>query len=52
MRKVAITGGLSSGKSTACRFLKEFGAYVAAVQMAADKNYTKMEEMIRLIFPG
>lgn len=31
---------------------KEFGAYVAAVQMAADKNYTKMEEMIRLIFPG
>ncbi len=31
---------------------KEFGEYVAAVQMAADKNYAKMEEIIRLIFPG
>lgn len=30
MRKVAITGGLSSGKSTVCRFLKEFGAYVVS----------------------
>jgi dephospho-CoA kinase len=28
LRKVAVTGGLSSGKSTACRFLKELGAYI------------------------
>jgi dephospho-CoA kinase len=28
LRKVAVTGGLSSGKTTVCRFLKELGAYV------------------------
>ncbi len=27
MRKVAVTGGLSSGKSTVCRLLKDKGAY-------------------------
>jgi len=30
---------------------KEFEAYVFAVQLATDKNYTKMEELIRFIFP-
>ncbi len=33
LRKVAITGGLSCGKSSVCRILKEFGAYV----VSADK---------------
>lgn len=28
MRKVAVTGGLSCGKSTVCQFLREFGAFV------------------------
>lgn len=28
MRKIAVTGGLATGKSTVCRFLKELGAYV------------------------
>lgn len=28
MKKIAITGGLSSGKSTACQFFKELGAFV------------------------
>lgn len=28
MRKVAVTGGVATGKSTACQILKEFGAYV------------------------
>lgn len=28
--KIAITGGLSSGKSTVSRFFKEFGAYVVS----------------------
>ncbi len=28
MRKIAVTGPLSSGKSTVCQLLKEFGAYV------------------------
>lgn len=31
--KVAVTGGLSSGKSTVCRFFKDLGAYV----VSADK---------------
>jgi dephospho-CoA kinase len=33
LRKVAITGGLSCGKSSVCRILKGFGAYV----VSADK---------------
>lgn len=28
MRKIAVTGGIASGKSTVCRLLKELGAYV------------------------
>lgn len=28
--KVAVTGGLSSGKTTVCRFFKELGAYVVS----------------------
>lgn len=30
LRKAAITGGLSSGKSSVCRFLKDAGAYVTS----------------------
>lgn len=30
LKKVAVTGGLSCGKSTVCRFLKELGAYVVS----------------------
>jgi dephospho-CoA kinase len=33
LRKVAITGGLSCGKSSVCRILKELGAYI----VSADK---------------
>jgi dephospho-CoA kinase len=29
-RKIAVTGTLSSGKSTVCQLLKEFGAYVVS----------------------
>jgi dephospho-CoA kinase len=29
LRKVAVTGGLATGKSTVCQFLREFGAFVA-----------------------
>jgi len=28
LKKIAITGGLASGKSTVCRFFQELGAYV------------------------
>ena len=31
---------------------KEFDAYISAVQLSAGKNYAKMEEIIRFIFPG
>lgn len=30
LRKVAVTGGLSSGKTTVCHIFKEFGAYVVS----------------------
>jgi len=30
LRKVAVTGGLSAGKSTVCRLLKELGAYTVS----------------------
>lgn len=30
VKKIAVTGGLSSGKSTVCQFFKEFGAYVVS----------------------
>lgn len=30
LKKVAVTGGISSGKSTVCRFLKNHGAYVVS----------------------
>jgi dephospho-CoA kinase len=28
LKKIAVTGGLASGKSSVCRFLEEYGAYV------------------------
>lgn len=37
MKKVAITGGLSSGKSTVCRFLKDLGAYVVSADEIAHR---------------
>lgn len=30
LKKIAITGGVASGKSSACRFFKELGAYVVS----------------------
>lgn len=30
LKKIAVTGGLSCGKSEACHFFKEFGAYVVS----------------------
>lgn len=30
LKKIAITGGLSSGKTSICRFFKELGAYVVS----------------------
>lgn len=42
LRKIAVTGGLSAGKTTVCKIFKELGAYV----VSAD------EIVHELLFPG
>ncbi|MBY0530262.1 MAG: dephospho-CoA kinase [Rhabdochlamydiaceae bacterium] len=33
LKKIAVTGGLASGKSTVCQMLKELGAYVVSADL-------------------
>lgn len=53
LRKVAITGGLSCGKSSVCLILKELGAYVVSADkivhqlLTSDANLGK--EIVRLL---
>ncbi len=53
LKKVAITGGLSCGKSSVCRILKEFGVYVVNADtivhqlLSSDANLG--QEIIRLL---
>lgn len=53
LRKGAVTGGLSSGKSSVCRILKELGAYVVSADkivhqlLSADTNLGR--EVINLL---
>lgn len=55
LKKVAITGGLSCGKSSVCRILKELGAYVVSADtivhhlLSSDANLG--QEIIRLLGP-
>ncbi len=55
MKKIAITGGLSSGKSTVCRIFKEFGAYVVFADeivhhlLASDSKI--QQELVKLLRP-
>lgn len=55
-RKVAITGGLSCGKSSVCRILKELGAYVVSADkivhqlLSSDTNLG--QEIVRLLGPS
>lgn len=37
LKKVAVTGAISSGKSTVCRFLKELGAYTVSADEIVHK---------------
>lgn len=37
LKKVAVTGGISAGKSTVCRFFKELGAYVVSADEIAHR---------------
>lgn len=54
--KVAVTGGLSCGKSSACRFFKELGAYVVSadeiVHRLLSPNTNLGQKVISLIGPG
>lgn len=56
LRKVAITGGLSCGKSSVCRILKELGAYVISADkivhqlLSSDTNLG--QEIVRLLGPS
>lgn len=40
LKKVAITGGLSSGKSSVCRFLKDLGCYVVSADEVVHNLFT------------
>lgn len=55
LRKVAITGGLSCGKSSVCRFLKEQGAYVISADAVVHQHLTPLtklgQEVISLLGP-
>lgn len=55
LKKVAVTGGLSSGKSTVCLFFKEFGAYVVSadeiVHQLLSPNRPAGQEVIKLLGP-
>ena len=56
LKKVAVTGGLSCGKSSVCRIFKELGAYVISADkivhhlLSFDKNLG--EKVIDLLGPG
>lgn len=53
LNKVAVTGGLSCGKSSVCRFLKELGAYVVSsddiVHQLLSSNTNLGQEIIKLL---
>lgn len=53
LSKVAITGGLSSGKSSVCRFFKELGAHVVSadeiVHQLLSPNTNLGQQIIKLI---
>ncbi len=55
LKKVAVTGGLASGKSTVCRFLKDRGAYVRNADEIAHDLIAKRPDILKkllLLFPG
>lgn len=55
LAKLAVTGGLSCGKSSACRFFKELGAYIISadeiVHQLLSSNTTLGQQVIKLIGP-
>jgi dephospho-CoA kinase len=55
LKKIAITGGVASGKSSVCRFFQELGAYVvnadAIVHKLLDPETNLGQQVIRLFGP-
>ena len=55
LKKVAVTGGVSCGKSTVCRFFKELGAYVVSadkvVHQLLSPDISLGQKVIELIGP-
>ncbi len=55
LRKIAITGGVASGKTTVCQFFKELGAYVvnadAIVHELLKPNTDLGQQIIRQLGP-
>jgi dephospho-CoA kinase len=56
LQKMAITGGLSCGKSTVCRILKELGAFVISadeiVHQLLSSNTDVAQEVVKLLGNG
>lgn len=53
LKKIAITGGLGSGKTTACQFFKELGAYVVhtdAIVHALLDPHTQLGKQVVALF--
>jgi dephospho-CoA kinase len=45
LKKIAITGGVASGKSTVCRLLQELGAYVVNADLIVHELLTPQTEI-------
>lgn len=56
LKKVAVTGGLSSGKSSVCKFLQEKGAYVVSaddiVHQLLDPHTAIGKQIVELLGTG
>lgn len=55
LRKVAVTGGISSGKTKFCSFLQDLGAYVVSadnvVHQLLSSHYSLRKKVIELLSP-
>lgn len=49
LKKGAVTGGLSSGKSTVCRFFQELGAYVVSADEIVHELLLVNQEIIQKV---
>lgn len=49
LKKIAITGGIASGKSTACQFFKKLGAYVVKSDAIVHELYASDPQLVKQI---